>query len=221
MVIELMLYAVIAFLAGLLVFWTGQLILPTLRQRLPFLRTPSAAAPTTKTPITAGQRFVVRALIVIMLAMGALAWSFVYTARQDRNKTNGWSSVSGLITTFDSQERIDDTNMSLVGDVTATVKEVVIVYTYQVGDQVYTNDKIYSDERLPAGRRLMEPEDADALAEKYKLGRPVTVYYDPDDPRHAALQQDENRGLYLVGLNAGIAFYFLAGAITRWLVTQR
>ncbi len=213
MIVELLLYAAIAFLAGLLVFWTGQLVWPKIRPPRPESKPP--------TPLTSGQRFVVKGLMVVTLAMGALAWSFVYTAKQDQDKTGDWSSVSGLITTFDSQERVNDTQMSMVGDVAPTVKEVVIIYTYQVADEVYTNDKIHADERLPDGRRLIDPADADALAKKYPVGQSVTVYYDPDDPRQSVLQKDENRGLYLVGLNAGFAFYFLAGAITRWLVTQR
>lgn len=215
MLVELLLYAVIAFLAGLLVYWTGQLLWPKLR---PVLNRPAA---TTPTPLTSGQRFVVKGLLVVALAMGTLAWSLVYTAKQDKDRTSDWPTASGLITTFTSEERVNDTQMSLVGDVVPTVKEVVIIYTYQVGNEVYTNDKIHVDERLPNDQRLMDPEEADALAEKYPAGASVTVYYDPDDPRRSALQKDENRGLYLVGLNAGLAFYFLAGAITRFLATQR
>ncbi|MBZ0320305.1 MAG: DUF3592 domain-containing protein [Anaerolineae bacterium] len=213
MLIPLLLYAAIAFLAGLLVFWTGQLLWPRFGQK--------TSDPKPSTPPTSGQRFVVKGLLVVALAMGTLAWSLVYTAKKDQDKTNDWSSVSGLITTFDSQERVNDTQMSMVGDVTETAKEVVIIYTYQVGGEVYTNDQVHADERLPDGRRLLDPTDADELAEKYKVGESVTVYYDPDDPRQSALQKDENRGLYLVGLNAGFVFYFLAGMVTRWLVTQR
>lgn len=217
MLIPLLLYAVIAFLAGLLVFWTGQLLRPKLWPKL----RPRVAQKTGDPTPTSGQRFVVKGLLMVALAMGTLAWSLVYTAKKDQDKTSDWSSVSGLITTFDSQERVNDTQMSMVGDVVDTVQEVVIIYTYQVGSEVYTNNQIHADERLPDGRRLLEPADADELAKKYQVGESVTVYYNPDDPRQSALQKDENRGLYLVGLNAGFAFYFLAGMVTRWLVTQR
>ncbi len=216
MLAELLLYAIVAFLSGLLAYWTFQLIWPKFSPQLRPHR-PATAAPSG--PLTSGQRFVIKSLLGVALAMGALAWSLVYTAEQKR--TDNWASASGLITTFTSEERVNDTQMSLVGDVVPTVKEVVIIYTYQVGSEVYTNDQIHVDERLPNNKRFLDPAEADALAKKYPVGASITVYYDPADPRQSALQKDENRGLYLVGLNAGLAFYFLAGAITRFLVTQR
>lgn len=180
MLVELSLYAVIAFCRTPCLL-DAELLWPKLR---PVLNRPAAATPT---PLTSGQRFVVKGLLVVALAMGALAWSLFYTAKQDKDRTSDWPSASGLITTFTSEERVNDTQMSLVGDVVPTVKEVVIIYTYQVGNEVYTNDKIHVDERLPNDQRLMDPEEADALAEKYPSGcidpsRSIMTPMTPADP---------------------------------------
>lgn len=220
-------YAALSFAAGYLIFWGGQkiwpVLYPTLRRRSPSAATPSTPTAPTKPieKLTSGQQTFIVGLIVLMLGMGGLAWSFVYTADAKEDDVAGWPTAPGQITTLDMQDRVEDTDMSMVGNVAPTVKEVVIVYTYQVDGTTYTNDKIYFDERLPQNRRLVEPEDADKISQKYQVGKSVSVYYDPDDPTQSALERDENPGLRLIGLNAGIAFCLVAGMATRWLIAHR
>jgi hypothetical protein len=171
--------------------------------------------------VSRSARLLLITLLLLMLALGITAWSFALTAYDEARETDGWPTAAGRVVTLQIEERVDDTPMSLVGNVSEARVEVALAYTYAVGGRTYTGHTIYLDERLPGGRRLVEKEQADDIRAKYPAGSTVRVLYDPDDPARAALEQDENRGLYLFGLNAGIGLCLLAGAAARWMVTRR
>ncbi|PAP75689.1 DUF3592 domain-containing protein [Rubrivirga marina] len=80
----------------------------------------------------------------------------------------------------------------------------VVRYTYAVDGRTYTADRVHFGEKNAAdGDRGRDR--AQAEADRYPTGTPVTVYVDPADPTDAVLEPGRQSTPWMIGVG-GIAF---------------
>ncbi len=82
----------------------------------------------------------------------------------------------------------------------------VITYAYEVAGQKLECARF----RVGVDPRFNTPAKAQALVDKYPVGAPVTVHYDPSNPSLAALDLTigENYGALMVGAFGGTILFF-------------
>ena len=82
-----------------------------------------------------------------------------------------------------------------------------VSYTYQVGDMLYTSDRI----SFAGKSSYSKPDKAEVVTAKYPEGSTVSVFYNPDKHQEAVLERTaKGSGIFL---GAGIAFLSI-GVIT-------
>ena len=116
--------------------------------------------------------------------------------------SKNWPSVTGRIVTssFRAEHRDSDSSDRYIAD---------IQYTYDVTGQTYSGNRVaYGLRKEVKSRRTLEE-----LIQRYTTGSEVSVYYNPDDPSSAVLEQGNSR--FAVGnITAGlivlaVLLYFL------------
>ncbi|MBK8572462.1 MAG: DUF3592 domain-containing protein [Holophagaceae bacterium] len=108
-----------------------------------------------------------------------------------------WPSVTGHVI----ESRVDDTHLDMM--------KPVLRYRYEVGPQSYIGFRV-SFSGYVASRSAMEK-----LIKPYSQGSAVTVYYDPQNPSSAVLNNTQTSD-WLYWLAFGLGFLVLAAYLT-WL----
>ncbi len=123
------------------------------------------------------------ALILALSGLGAVVWACVLAARA--LSTARWPSVDGSIVEVGV---LTDMEMRPRGGMygaprPTTVSKPVVRYTYRVGDQTYTNDRLqFRSTRSDTLRAAQRAVDA------YEKGQAVKVYVSPSDPSISVLE---------------------------------
>jgi len=155
---------------------------------------------------------------VILLGIGALVtwgfsllgWSFFSTNTIDVEQD--WNSTNGTITAFEVVTEEANRGFSFSGNVNEALYYVRLEYVYTVDGETYTGFQRVPNERLFEGRFLqLEPDELDAVEAKYAEGNAVTVYYNPDDPAEAALENDNRAPYEIFGGTVGAVMGVLTG----------
>jgi hypothetical protein len=137
------------------------------------------------------------ALINVLLIGGLFAAGgislLVYGRNLNRKPASapGWLAAKGKVLSVEVGS-FPKPGMGMVG------YAAVIGYNYDVKGVIYKGGDMVTGPNLGT-----DPVSARALADRYPVGTPVTVHYNPKDPREAAIQVVPARG----------AFYIKAGAV--------
>lgn len=108
---------------------------------------------------------------VLTLTLGVIGTRALLEARASQ----AWPSIEGRIT----ESRVE-VNSKRVAGRRRTDRDAVIRYDYVVDGRALQGDAV-----TVGG---IEADDADAMVERYPVGRSVAVHYDPSDPTRAALE---------------------------------
>ncbi len=143
-------------------------------------------------PLTAGLVFLVPGLLLILFGLRNI---WVTAGSRHWPTTEGEVSYSGVV----------ETTSSKVG----SEFRPSVAYHYEVQGVAHTSTAIHS---------LWEPgglsrHEAQQIADKYPLGKLVTVYYDPTKPHRAMLEPGGQWANYLVLLPLGAGFVIAGIAI--------
>ena len=119
--------------------------------------------------------------VLILLALGIYLVVFSLRSKKKAEESQNWPSTSGAVTLAEvkrSVNRDEDGNESYA-------YYPKVEYTYQVGGETYTG------KRLAFGGVLAQknPDSVQKTLERFPLGGPVTVYYDPEKPTDAVLER--------------------------------
>ena len=139
----------------------------------------------------------------VVIAGAAILWHGWREARWAKGSPS-WPKASGRIeySRADSHHNAD-------GQITHFAD---VRYTYSAGSEPITNN------RVAFGMVLSQRHHhACATARKYPVGRTVTVFYHPDDPRISCLEPGETRSLwYMPLLGLWIMIGGSIGAVWAW-----
>lgn len=141
----------------------------------------------------AGLIVVLLGCIFALLGLGLLAFAVIN--RRKATASQNWPSVPGQVVSSSVQR---NTHRDTDGDTSYTYQPQ-IEYTYAVGEQTFTGKRISFGSESSSN-----PRKAEQVADQYKMGTPVTVYYDPAKPQDATLQKTA-AGSW-VGIIVGIVF---------------
>jgi hypothetical protein len=119
--------------------------------------------------------------VLALLGLGIYLIMFGMRSKKKAEESQGWPATNGTITATEvkrSVNRDDDGHESYA-------YYPAVEYTYQVGTQTFTS------KRLGFGGILAQkdPSVAQKAIQRYPVGGPVTVYYDPAKPSDAVLER--------------------------------
>jgi Protein of unknown function (DUF3592) len=142
--------------------------------------------------------------LVAILGIG----SFVQT-RQLASASTRWPSVSGTITTSSVIEELiaDDSDKDSASKRKVHRYHLDLRYAYRVNARDYIGTSAGFGWTAVYGAR----DQAEEAASRYRLGEPVTVYYDPDQPGTAVLEPNNRQGTFAPLVFSAI--FAIAGAI--------
>lgn len=140
------------------------------------------------------------ALVYLALIVSALYFTFV-SAPKALN-SNDWPYVQGKITHIELMERKrSNKNSDIISIYSARLK-----FQYAIADKTYTGVQIkWADRNRDKILALIEKE--------HPTGSSVTVYYNPQKPNEAVLQQGLSFGHILTGLFLLISICAMAFAL--------
>ncbi len=116
----------------------------------------------------------------------------IYRSIQDRKKAKAslsWPSTTGRVI---ESRVIESRSTDSDGDISTTYKPY-IRYEYQVVGATFTSDKLSIGPAVSTSNYRKSEEKV----RRMPPGTPVTVFYNPDDPIDAVLEQRSNAGLML------------------------
>lgn len=118
-----------------------------------------------------------------------------------------WSQTTGTVLTscVESRKKVPGDNDSD----TAVMNLPNVMYKYQVNDQSFRGS------RIDLGQRTSENE-LESILDRYPVGAPVVVYYNPADPQDAVLERDVPAGTFWIG--GGCVFFSIAVPIIAILI---
>lgn len=130
-------------------------------------------------------------IIILSLCLGLVFLGLIgggiyliVRSRRDKQKAASslaWPSVLGRVV----ESRVEESRSTdSEGDVSITYRPYVR-YEYTLQDQTYSGDKLYVGLVGSSSNR----RKAEETASQYPAGSAVTVYYNPQDPQDAVLQQ--------------------------------
>ncbi len=131
-----------------------------------------------------------------LAGVGALVWYF--RGRRKASETYGWPATQGTILTSGvktSEYWDSDTNL------TTYTYSPAVTYTYTVMGQRYEGRHIWAQGAPGSNSR----RKAERIAARYPEGSQVTVYYNPENPADAVLEQGNASGTWVL-LVVGITF---------------
>jgi hypothetical protein len=121
-------------------------------------------------------------IFILVFALGGAY--LVYLGIKNMRKaqaSQSWPSTSGQVTGVDvGESRSTDSDGHH-----HTSYYPIVRYTYVVNGQSFSGDKLAFGPRTASGRYAK----AQAVASRYAVGAPVTVYYNPENPEDAVLQK--------------------------------
>jgi hypothetical protein len=151
--------------------------------------------------------------VAILAAIFGVA-GFVRTRRL-ASASAGWPTVSGTVTTSDviEEEILDESNNDKAIIRKIHRYQVDLRYAYEVGQRDFVGTAVNWGWTGIYGLR----ELAETAASQYRQGQPVTVYYDPEQPRNAALEPDNRQGTMAPLVFATIAAIAGAGMLAFFI----
>lgn len=148
--------------------------------------------------------------IALFLALFGLLLIIQYLQAKRAHKTSDtWQTIEGKITLrrIREEENYDEDGANIV-----FYPEVI--YTYQVADTLYENNRI----DFSAVPSFVNRNKAEAFLEPYQLEGKVTVYCNPDNPQDAVLTKSVSR---MKGrLFTGLVFLAIAAYLIIRVLTQ-
>jgi hypothetical protein len=129
-----------------------------------------------------------------LIGAGLSYWG--WTILQNARASASWPTAEGVISSSEVSHSTDAEG----GD----------SYSPEV-DYQYTVDGLpFSDSTIKFGENSYDRRrTAEEIAATYPVGRPVTVYYDPEEPDNAVLEPGVSGGSYIV-LGIGVIFILVA-----------
>ncbi len=130
--------------------------------------------------------------IFILVFLGGGAY-MIYRSIQDRKKAKAslaWPSTQGRVI----ESRVVESRSSDSDGDTTTTYRPYIKYEYQVVGSVFTSDKL----AIGPAVSTSSYRKAEEKVKRMPAGAAVTVFYNPDDPTEAVLEQRSNAGLLLI-----------------------
>ncbi|MDR3466012.1 MAG: DUF3592 domain-containing protein [Xanthobacteraceae bacterium] len=148
------------------------------------------------------------------IVLGALGVRAYLQTRRKLQASASWPTAAGTITVSEAIA-FQNTETDDPGRETVTTQyRVDIAFTYKVGGQEYHSDTWkWGWTRIYGG-----PEQPQAIAAAYPVGKRVQVFYDPNEPSTAVLEPGNPQGS-LVQLVFGLVFG-LGGLVMLWAFTQ-
>lgn len=175
-----------------------------------------------KTPSVSGRAIMYAFFALLGLTFSLFGWSIFTTPQID---TSQWPTTDGIVTTFEVEEVIRDRGFTFSGDVTDPLYLVQLTYSYSVDDQAYTSSQRYLNEALVGGRLQLEADELKKAEARFQVGNKVTVYYNPDNPTEAALENASRTPYRVLGLGSGLLGGVIAGVFafpfTQFAIRQK
>ncbi len=150
------------------------------------------------------------AAIMLLVAIGTMCWGLSMIV--DAGNNTGWPTTQGVVISASVDKEIRTRTNSSGIRTQGTVYVPRIAYRYTVNDQEYTSTTIgYSTSEVRYGIDSGE----------YAPGKPITVYYNPEDPSDAVLVTGFS-GSVFVPCVLGLFFGFLSiGLVVQELRKRR
>ncbi|HEX9558578.1 MAG TPA: DUF3592 domain-containing protein [Reyranella sp.] len=146
-------------------------------------------------------------MVMALFAMaipGAIAGTIVYKMRELR-RTAQWPSAQGRIV----RSGMRTVRRKQAGEATKVGNVPAVEYVFSV-DGVE-----YSGHRIGVGDITASSPQAEAVLERYRVGRTGPVFYNPDKPEEAVLERDPPaRPAVVYGIAAGVMLVGLAVVVT-------
>lgn len=152
----------------------------------------------------------------ILLIGGLGIFLIVYGIRSKKKAqaSQTWPSVSGRITAAEVKESTSTDD----DDVTRVNYYPAVHYEYQIGDQAYTGKRISFGGIVATSSR----SKAEKELTRYPAGGDVPVYYNPDKPEEAVLEQKAGGatwalvvGVICLSIGGCISCFLLVGLVNR------
>jgi hypothetical protein len=146
-------------------------------------------------------------LISILLGLGGVALTLVALNRYfNGQEVKNWPQAQGVITqseVYRHEVKSSQTNMTNVSF------GIRCSYNYKVEGAAYTGQNICYGENLLLHRDMKK---AQAEAAKYPVGAKVAVYYNPKNPKNAALEPRVREGSVESSVMVG-AIFIVVGVV--------
>lgn len=129
--------------------------------------------------------------IFILVFLGGGGY-LIYRSIQDRKKAKAslnWPSTQGRVV----ESRVVESRSTDSDGDTSTTYRPYIKYEYQVVGTTFTSDKLAIGPAVSTSNYRKSEEKV----RRMPVGAAVTVFYNPDDPTDAVLEQRSNAGLML------------------------
>jgi hypothetical protein len=140
----------------------------------------------------------------------AIAATIVYKIQQAR-RAAAWPSTQGRIVRSESkavkrQQMEDPTKVSTVP---------LVEYVFSVGGTEYRS------RRIRIGKIADSSSEVDAVLERYRIGRTLPVFYNPDNPKEAVLERDLPASApFMYAIAGGVVLVGLAVVVMFTRVSQ-
>jgi len=147
--------------------------------------------------------------VIALVAFGLVAALFAEGLRRSVNRTKSWPAVPGRIETAEVEQFEGTIGSDSRGRRPQTLYRSNVLYSYTVGGRTYRGSKIGSHGTVTANVASMARNTVAA----FKVGEPVTVHYDPNNPSDAVVNPAMPRVLWLiwlVPLGCFVGAYFIA-----------
>ncbi len=160
-----------------------------------------------------GQRFFfVRIFPWFIILIGGFCMYLGFMTVHKARQSTGWPSVAGHV--VESGVRTEHSSGS---GKSSTSYHANVIYEYRVNGDKHTGKRVNFGEY---GREI--PDHAQAIADRYPVGKEVPVYHDPDSPDDAVLEPGAHgvpwffivMGIPFVIFGFGLA-YFLPGMAAK------
>ncbi|HEY5706791.1 MAG TPA: DUF3592 domain-containing protein [Terrimicrobiaceae bacterium] len=139
--------------------------------------------------------------ILIFVAVGLGFAAFAARGVIQARASSAWPQVSGEIT----HSEITDSDSSY---------SPLVRYKYSVSDRSFAGERIcFGLDRMFAGYKF-----AQRYTQRYPVGSPVAVYYDPDQPSQSVLEPGITKRAF-IPMAFGLGFAIFGGwfALLSWL----
>ena len=140
-----------------------------------------------------------------IILLGAAFVNYGFDQRTKAKESVNWPSITGKILNSEVEKRTSTTGTGSSRK-TSTTYVAVIKYEYTLDGTTYTSDRIAFGGKAATS--------AGSLVNKYPKAKSVNVYYNPDDPKEAALETGlKNESWFFPGFGA---VWMIPGVLMVW-----